>query len=284
MGFKTNVLNFGTSLLKTGVEITAGSRAKEVFAHLAERLTPVLEQDAGAGKKLKFYCPSYAPVMRAKTLLTKEPETLAWIDSFNKGDVFWDVGANVGVYSLYAALRGHTVYSFEPAPGNYYLLSRNVEINGFSERMSSFCLAFNDESRVDTFYMSTTELGGACSSFGEAIDFKGETYSAEFKQSMLGFTIDGFIQQFGPVFPTHLKIDVDGIEKKILKGAPRTLEDPRLKSVLIELNTDLAECAEIIEMMAAHGYTLFKKEHAEAFYTGQMAGIYNHIFVKKAQA
>ena len=39
-----------------------------------------------------------------KPLLTKEPGTIAWIEGFTEDDVFWDVGANVGLYSLYAGI------------------------------------------------------------------------------------------------------------------------------------------------------------------------------------
>ena len=51
---------------------------------------------------------------RAATMLTKQPATIEWIDRFQPGSVFWDIGANVGVYTLYAALRGDTrVVAFE---------------------------------------------------------------------------------------------------------------------------------------------------------------------------
>jgi len=39
---------------------------------------------------------------RFKTLFEKEPETIDWINSFRKEDVFWDIGANVGIYSIWA--------------------------------------------------------------------------------------------------------------------------------------------------------------------------------------
>lgn len=280
MGIKIKALEFATAILKGGIQIT-GRRASQICAHLAEQLTPIVEQEAGVGT-LKFFCPGTIPEWRARTLLTKEPETIEWINGFDKTDVLWDIGANVGVYSLYAALRGVSVCAFEPAPGNYYLLSRNIEANGFDERISSFCIAFNDETRLDSFYMANTELGGALNSFGEAIDLNGETYTAKFKQSMLGFTIDGFIHQFMPLFPSHIKIDVDGIEKKIVNGAIQTLSDKRLKSVLIELNINLRECPEIIGIMEMQGFFLHKREHAPMFDTGRFSSLYNHIFVRKA--
>lgn len=69
---------------------------------------------------------------RVRTLLTKEPKTLRWIDTFQAADVLWDIGANIGCYSLYAAARGVTVHAFEPSPVNFRLLTRNAGLNGFS--------------------------------------------------------------------------------------------------------------------------------------------------------
>ena len=67
--------------------------------------------------------------MESTYLLTKEPETLEWIDQF-KGDkiVFWDIGANVGLYSIYAALKHKDIQiiSFEPSVNNLRVLSRNI--------------------------------------------------------------------------------------------------------------------------------------------------------------
>lgn len=280
MGVKRDVLDFATATLKTAIRVASVGQSSRVFSHLAEQFVPVVEENAGIGS-LKFFCPSPMPEWRARTLMTKEPETIEWIGTFDKSDVLWDIGANVGVYTLYAALRGLSVLAFEPSPGNYYVLSRNIEINGFSERVSSYCIAFNNETLLDSFYMSNTELGGALSSFGEAIDWKGEIYTAKFKQSMLGFSIDDFIRQFNPPFPTHLKIDVDGIEKKIVQGATATLTDKRLKTVLIELNVDLDDCGETIAIMEQHGFGLHKREHSNQFCVGTAKSVYNHIFARK---
>ena len=82
-------------------------------------------------KELVFCCLSKTCRSRARTFFEKEPETLAWIDSFPPRSVFWDIGANVGVYSMYAALRSHSVSSFEPAASNYFALNRNIALNNF---------------------------------------------------------------------------------------------------------------------------------------------------------
>ena len=280
MGIRKKTLDVATSLLKGGIRLAAGSRTAQVYAHLAENLTSIIVQETDVGT-VKFFCPGRIPLFRARTLLTKEPETIEWINTFDKEDVLWDVGANVGVYSLYAALRGIRVCAFEPAPGNYYILSRNIELNSFDDRIQSFCIAFNDQTKLDSFYMANTELGGALSTFGEARDWKGESFTPQFKQSMLGFTIDDFIGQFNPTFPNHIKIDVDGIEKKIVNGAFETFSNKSVKSVLIELNVGLAECAEVMNILKNHGLNLFKREHDQMFAQGPHSNMYNHIFVRE---
>ena len=61
----------------------------------------------------------------ALSLLRRQPDTIAWIDAFQPNSVFWDVGANVGIYSLYAALRrGTRIVAFEPAAINYFPAGR----------------------------------------------------------------------------------------------------------------------------------------------------------------
>jgi FkbM family methyltransferase len=277
MGVKRKVLDLAVGLAKRSIRIAAGQDSPRILAYLSEQIMPVFEQDVGVSK-LKFLCPGPLPEYRARTLLTKEPETINWINEFEKREVLWDIGANVGIYSLYAALRDVSVQAFEPAPGNYYLLSKNVELNGMGERISSYCVAFNDNTRLDSFYMSNTDLGGSMSSFGEATDWRGQTYVAKFKQAMIGFTVDEFVERFAPPFPHHIKIDVDGIEKKIIRGARLTLADKRLKSVLVELNTEWTDYAEILALFEAAGLALHKKEHATMFDNTELKAVFNHIF------
>ena len=56
-------------------------------------------------EKLLFYTPNNLVKWRVKTFFTKEPDTLNWIDNFKEDEIFWDIGANIGLYSLYAAKK-----------------------------------------------------------------------------------------------------------------------------------------------------------------------------------
>jgi FkbM family methyltransferase len=171
--------------------------------------------------------------------------------------------------------------SFEPSPSNYYLLSRNIEINKFDNNISANCIAFNDITKLDVFFMANTELGGALNSFGEATDWQGKPFTASLKQAMVGFSVDDFIEYFKHSFPNHIKLDVDGIEDKIVKGAKKTLADKRLKSVLIELDTERQEYLKNVSLLFENsGLKLLKKEHAPEFDNSKFATVYNHIFVR----
>ena len=79
----------------------------------------------------------------------------------------------------------------------------------------------------------------------------------------------------------HIKIDVDGIEDNIIKGANDTLKDIRLKSILVELDTARKEYTEeIIIILKKAGLVLSKKEHAPMFDGGKFENVYNHIFTR----
>lgn len=230
---------------------------------------------------IRFLCMDHLPLFRAQSLMTKEPETLEWIEAFDAGDVFWDVGANVGVYTLYAAKAGKAgqVLAFEPSAGNYMLLNRNIEVNGFDSVAKAYCIAFSDADLLGDMHMQSTELGGALSSFDTPIDFAGQQYTAKFRQGMLGLSIDSFVRTFAPPFPNHLKIDVDGIEDRIVAGATATLADPRLKSLSIELDEGRPDyTGAVVARIEAAGLTLISRRHAPMFENSPYAKIYNFQF------
>lgn len=273
---KRRILTLLTRLLKKLVQIVGGDRATATMAQISEDIVPVVIEKTDFGA-ISFFCPGIIPEIRARTILTKEPETIKWISGFNEADVFWDIGANVGVYSLYAAMKGLSVLAFEPSPGNYYLLCKNIEINKMDDKVSAYCVALNNNTKLDTLYMPNTDLGGAFNSFGEARD----TYTASLKQAMIGFSTDDFIKQFKPSFPNHIKIDVDGVEDSIIKGGNNTLKDSRLKSLLVELDTENKEVTgEVVEILSSSGFTLLKAVRPSVPDNSEFASVYNQIFVR----
>lgn len=247
-----------------------------------EKVNPVAEI---AG--VKYSIPTTHCLWRVKSLRTKEPDTLEWIAEFDKDDILLDVGANVGMYTLWAAVKqGVRVYAIEPESQNYALLNQNIFLNGVQDSVTAYCLALSDVS-AETGNLEFANLnlsrfiqGGSCHSFGDEVDYNLKPVSAAFKQGCISITLDQFttggaMDRDNP--PNHIKIDVDGIEHKVITGAKETLNDERVKSVLIELNTNLEQHNEIIGFMEGLGFTT--SIHPQAIRTeGPFKGTGNHIF------
>lgn len=225
-----------TNTLALGLRPRARIRA---LSYLMESLDPRFTAGSKYGP-IHFYCPATWPYSRSD--MRKEPVTYEWIESFAEGDVFWDIGANVGVYSLYAAKRGHKVVAFEPAAMNYFVLAKNVELNGLDNQIVFLNVALHDKSGLDILHMPHTQIGGAQHSFGVPQSrlrrHEASSPTIAFKQSTLGFAIDDFIAKYPVAFPNHIKIDVDGNEDRVIIGARETLKDRRLKSLQIEIRPD----------------------------------------------
>jgi FkbM family methyltransferase len=188
----------------------------------------------------------------------KEPETVAWIEEFVRpGDVVFDIGANVGAYSLVVdrATGGRcTVYAFEPSFSTYAQLSRNVALNGSAGRVIPVLVALSDANGLVTFNYSSLDPGTALHALGDSIDNKGKPFRPAFTQPVLSYRLDDFVAQFTRTAPNHVKLDVDGIELKILQGAPRTLADPALRTVLVEVELGRPEVGAIERLLAGHGF------------------------------
>ena len=192
-----------------------------------------------------------------------EPETLAWIDGFLDDACFWDIGANVGTFSLYAALGSVVrVLAFEPGSSSFAILNRNVELNHLSMQVTAYCLAFSRETKLDRLNMAGTAAGLSMHGFGTDRDQLDNLIDIRYRQGCVGFSMDDFVSTFSPPLPSHVKIDVDGIEAEILQGGQKTLSAPSVRSMSVEIEGDLqsARNQEILSLMAELGFVALPKE------------------------
>jgi FkbM family methyltransferase len=241
---------------------------------LMERVISVRHADL----ELRFAAPNELNEWRAKTFASKEPETLEWIDGIPEGAVVWDVGANVGLYSCYAALRRSCrVYAFEPSVFNLELLARNVWLNGLTGRVTLVPLALTDALAESTLNMSNTQWGGAMSTFGRSYTHDGGELRKQFEFRTLGLSMDEAVERLGLPQPDYIKMDVDGIEHLILKGAPGVLSKTR--GLLVEINENFAlQTSESRRALEAAGLRFREKRHAEMFAGTEYANCYNQIW------
>lgn len=222
----------------------------------------------------KFFTPTETAKWRAKTLLTKEPVTIEWLDKMKPKEVLYDVGANVGGYSVYAGLRGVEVYSFEPEAENFAILTKNLNLNGL--QANGFCMALSDQTAFAPLHLTPGEGGGSCHSFKESVYFDLTKRNGNHPmQGCFGMKMDDLPLKK----PDHIKIDVDGLEHLVVKGGMDTISG--VKSLLIEVNPALPAHLEMIDLLQQNGF-IFDAEQVRASTRakGPFKGVAEHVFYR----
>ena len=219
-----------------------------------EKLNPRTELEFG-GVAVQYVTPNSFTKWRVDSLFEKEPITIAWISEFKENDVLVDVGANVGMYSVWAAkTRGVRVFAFEPESQNFALLNRNIYLNDLGSLVTAYCLAIADSAGLSTLHLSDFHAGGSCHSLGEAVDFKHAPMRPAYSQGCVAARLDDLVASGFISEPHHLKIDVDGFEPKVIAGARRIIEGSRLRSMLIEVNQNLDDHLQMVRELNCFGF------------------------------
>jgi FkbM family methyltransferase len=208
--------------------------------------------------KLTFVCPSYHAVLYPREFFTRETDTLEWIDSFESNSVFWDVGANVGIYALYAGLSGKSeVVAFEPTASTFATLIDNINENNLTDIVRGYPIAVAEALSLDMLNMENATSGSVSHSFGDTPTFIGRELETQVRQSTMGYSIDSLIETFGFAPPDYVKIDVDGIEPRIIEGAGKTFSSGGVREVLIEVEGEPRSTSNLamFETMKGYGFT-----------------------------
>lgn len=237
-----------------------------------------------AGKELVFYTPTQFIAWRAKTLLTKEPTTIEWIDTMSPGERLLDIGANVGGYTVYAArLRGVGVDAIEPEAQNFAILCRNVQLNKVAEHVRCWPIAVSDRTCFDQLYLSDDRPGGSCHSFGEEVDFRLQPKKFPLRQGCYATTVDALVSAGVISPPDYIKLDVDGLEPKVIAGALETLRGGGVKSLSIEVNPSVEQHRALVSTLEDLGFVADAAQVERARRkSGTFEGVAEYIFVNQS--
>ena len=281
MSLKNNIFNAVKKIYTSIPKIIPGYLGKRFRAVSAENLVVVDEISTKYGQ-IKYYCMGEQPLWRAQTLFTKEPEMIEWLDKMPTKSILWDIGANVGLYSIYAGLKGIKAFAFEPSSLNTFLISKNIEINNLKNNVTLYPIAVSDKNEFGYLNMTSNILGGALNEFNETdIKTVGEgTYQKDviFKQGMFAYSTDELIEKYNFEVPDYIKIDVDSIEDRIVYGADKTLSNPKVKGIYLELDETEERTQELINFLSERGLELKEKRHADRFENSKYKHLYNYIF------
>jgi FkbM family methyltransferase len=243
----------------------------------------VIHASGGKNHHFKFQTPNYLCEIRASTFSSKEPETLTWIDEHGGKGAFFDIGANIGLYSVYfSSTKPGNVYAFEPSVFNLSLLVRNLNLNGLEKKVKVIATPLTEVNQFADFTLSSTQEGGALSAFGVDYGYDGKLLSKVCSYQTVGFSLDSLFDCGVLIeYPEMIKIDVDGIEHLILRGAVKTISNPQCKTVLVEVLHDFGvQKQEVCEILTGCGYVL-TGDLPRPIDSGPKTGSINQIWIKR---
>lgn len=213
--------------------------------------------DQKVGRRVRFVSDSFYAHLRAKELLSKEPETNSWLEKHVKpSDIFLDIGANVGVFSLYVGMRlddkGH-VYACEPHMPSAVQLMQNIAANDLGDKVSVISVALGAENGFTEF--SYRRWGSGASGSQLQVDSGVTMPKSVGVELKCQRTVDQLIEDGVMPPPNLVKIDTDGVELFITKGMEKLLTGKnKPKALLIEVQ--VGDFAAQKQFMESCGYQM----------------------------
>jgi len=148
------------------------------------------------------------------------PEMMFTLHFLRPDDLFVDIGANVGVFSVLAAGGcGCRSIACEPAPKTFSALKKNIGLNGLEDRVELHQVVVGAEEGKAYFTTELDQINHVVAAAGEGV------------MEQTQRTLDGLV---GDRMPIMLKIDVEGHEKAVIDGAGTVLRKPGLVAMQVE--------------------------------------------------
>jgi FkbM family methyltransferase len=244
-----------------------------------ETLNPKCELEF-EGTKLTFATPTVFTRWRVESIFTKEPWTIEWLNELTPQDLLLDIGANVGMYTVWAAAtRGCHVIAIEPESSNYAILNKNILQNDLDKLVQAFSIGLSNVNEFCMLNMQDLRTGGSNHAAGEALNFNLKPMSTKFQQGCVVFKLDDLIEKNYIPVPSRIKIDVDGFEHKVISGANKTLQNSKVTSLLIETNTNLDEHKKMVQDLEILGFKFSSEQVARAIRkSGDFEGLAEYVF------
>lgn len=221
----------------------------------ADNLHNLLPEDVYIENRYgRFYIPKMSDTVYSVSSAVES--NLSRYFSVPPKSVFLDVGANAGKYSIMLAnkVKDVQVYSFEPSPSTYAILQKNIELNNAQAQITAFNFGLSDQNGKLTFAMSSMFSG-----VSHIVDTSTGQYDAlNYEQVQVQIkTLDDVIkeEQIAPARVYLIKIDVEGHEYNVLKGASTTLAAlPTGARLIIEIHPEVERIQAIINYLKSFSF------------------------------
>ena len=252
---------------------------KKILDDLNNRIDYVINiTDPTSKKVICFNIINKKTLARAMSLFNKEPVTIEWIRSFEPNSVYFDIGANIGQFTIFAGvIKGCNIYAFEPESNNFQGLCKNIYLNKLQNKVKAYPIGISDKTKFTNLYLDEFFKGSSHHSVDYQLDISLKERKFKFSQGIFSTTLNDLIQKWNFDIPNYIKIDVDGIESKIIEQSENILTNKDLKSILIELNIDRNEDKLVINKLKDCGFKVDDKQIQSAL---RENGCAEHLFFK----
>ena len=277
------------------VRIKAGSPHPNILVKYAYRLRFLFRELLSVNveitdndRRYRFTCENLREYSRCVKMFIKEPGTCAWIKQYlTPGQVFYDIGANIGVYTVMAAFQTGTagkVYAFEPHSGNFSRLLHNLQANNLMGIVHPLNIALNNAPGIFPFHHVDIGSGQSNSQLHASANHPEMEQPSVISEFKFATSVDDLIESHRFDKPDHVKIDVDGNELLILTGMKRlfgSAGEPETVQVEIHEGTE----ADIIDFMKGFDYVPLQTHYTRSKIKSQHRGQnvkypYNTVFGK----
>jgi len=247
-------------LAKLMITVFGLNTNNRLSVELQQLLDPEIKVNIGNNQSVLFTTGHGRLLWRANTLFTEEELIIDWLNSFSKDDVFYDIGANVGMYSVYVSkIKDIKVYSFEPEINNIQLLYSNLYKNKLLNNCTIVPIAADNETKIKPFFIREFTKGGALNTIGRKTFYKSQNDNF-FTNDTLCSKVDEIIDTYNFIKPTKMKIDVDTNELRVVEGLLKTLDYKQLTEIYIELDFEQEEHQKVIEILKQKNFQILDKE------------------------
>lgn len=191
------------------------------------------------------------------------------------GDLFLDIGANIGSYTVLAAgAAGADAIAVEPIPSTFESLQNNIRLNRLDSKVSAKCVGLSDKSGILRFTSNLDTVNHV------AIESE--------KTNVIEVPVMSVDELCGGRVPALIKIDVEGHEKAVLLGACKTLSSSALVGVIMETNSSGLRYGDtdeaLFEIMKSHGFEAYSYSPAERKLINSIVDEGNTIFLRNTEA
>ena len=248
--------------------LPAAPTEREAFAEALENHPLLVNTVKVRDLDIRFHVINRRLLQISNDLENIEPDLLDWIDTLEAGTVLYDLGASNGPFAIYAALRGMRVVAFEPEAQNFAVLEMNHYLNRecIEYPIVSMNMALGDTAGLGKIYCRDYVAGTHVKILDAPLKvIERDTFVPEHVQYVPRDTLDHAIERYRLPKPACLKIDVDGSEMPLLRGARKTLGDPSLSQVFIEIAFPQTRGRGVVNFIEQEGFTLATRTQVEHY-------------------